>query len=147
MPVPIEGIDHVVVMASDVDRSLDFYKNVLGGEAEFEEAFRMGKIPVLRVRIGKAIINLQRRNEPAYIVADRLESGTVDLCFRWSRSIQEAIDWLKEKNVDVIEGPVPRPAANGVWGQSIYFRDPDGNLLELLTTLEPSEPIPEFAPL
>ena len=147
MPVPIEGIDHVVVMASDVDRSLDFYKNVLGGEAEFEEAFRMGKIPVLRVRIGKAIINLQRLNEPAYIVADRLESGTVDLCFRWSRSIQEAIDWLKEKNVDVIEGPVPRPAANGVWGQSIYFRDPDGNLLERLTTLEPSEPIPEFAPL
>ena len=147
MPVPIEGIDHVVVMASDVDRSLDFYKNVLGGEAEFEEAFRMGKIPVLRVRIGKAIINLQRLNEPAYIVADRLESGTVDLCFRWSRSIQEAIDWLKEKNVDVIEGPVPRPAANGVWGQSIYFRDPDGNLLELLTTLESSEPIPEFAPL
>ena len=147
MPVPIEGIDHVVVMASDVDRSLDFYKNVLGGEAEFEEAFRMGKIPVLRVRIGKAIINLQRLKEPAYIVADRLESGTVDLCFRWSRSIQEAIDWLKEKNVDVIEGPVPRPAANGVWGQSIYFRDPDGNLLELLTTLEPSEPIPEFAPL
>ncbi len=147
MPVPIEGIDHVVVMASDVDRSLDFYKNVLGGEAEFEEAFRMGKIPVLRVRIGKAIINLQRLNEPAYIVADRLESGTVDLCVRWSRSIQEAIDWLKEKNVDVIEGPVPRPAANGVWGQSIYFRDPDGNLLELLTTLEPSEPIPEFAPL
>ena len=147
MPVPIEGIDHVVVMASDVDRSLDFYKNVLGGEAEFEEAFRMGKIPVLRVRIGKAIINLQKLNEPAYIVADRLESGTVDLCFRWSRSIQEAIDWLKEKNVDVIEGPVPRPAANGVWGQSIYFRDPDGNLLELLTTLEPSEPIPEFTPL
>ena len=147
MPVPIEGIDHVVVMASDVDRSLDFYKNVLGGEAEFEEAFRMGKIPVLRVRIGKAIINLQRLNEPANIVADQLESGTVDLCFRWSRSIQEAIDWLKEKNVDVIEGPVPRPAANGVWGQSIYFRDPDGNLLELLTTLEPSEPIPEFTPL
>ena len=137
----------MVVMASDVDRSLEFYKNVLGGEAEFENAFRTGKIPVLRVRIGKAIINLQRLNEPAYIVADRLESGTVDLCFRWSRSIQEAIDWLKEKNVDVIEGPVPRPAANGVWGQSIYFRDPDGNLLELLTTLEPSEPIPEFAPL
>ena len=147
MPVPIEGIDHVVVMASDVDRSLDFYKNVLGGEAEFEEAFRMGKIPVLRVRIGKAIINLQRLNEPAYIVADRLESGTVDLCFRWSRSIQEAIDWLTDKGVEVIEGPVPRPAANGVWGQSIYFRDPDGNLLELLTTLEPSEPIPDFAPL
>ncbi len=147
MPVPIQGIDHVVVMASDVDRSLEFYKNVLGGEAEFEDAFRTGKIPVLRVRIGKAIINLQRLNEPAYIVADRLESGTVDLCFRWDRSIQEAIDWLTDKGVEVIEGPVPRPAANGIWGKSIYFRDPDGNLLELLTTLEPSEPIPEFTPL
>ncbi len=147
MPVPIQGIDHVVVMASDVDRSLEFYKNVLGGEAEFENAFRTGKIPVLRVRIGKAIINLQRLNEPAYIVADRLESGTVDLCFRWSRSIQEAIDWLTAKGVEVIEGPVPRPAANGIWRKSIYYRDPDGNLLELLTTLEPSEPISEFAPL
>ena len=81
MPVPIEGIDHVVVMASDVDRSLDFYKNVLGGEAEFEEAFRMGKIPVLRVRIGKAIINLQRLNEPAYIVADRVSQEPLIYAF------------------------------------------------------------------
>ena len=144
MTIPIEGIDHIVVMASDIERSLDFYKGVLGGEAIFEKAFRQGKISVLPVRVGKAVINLQRLDDPAYIVANRLEAGTVDLCFRWGTTIQEAINWLKEKGIEIIEGPVPRPAANGVWGKSVYFRDPDGNLLELLTTLEQSEPIPEF---
>ena len=144
MTIPIEGIDHIVVMASNIERSLDFYKDVLGGEAIFEKAFRQGKIPVLPVRVGKAVINLQRLDDPAYIVANRLEAGTVDLCLRWGTTIQEAMKWLKEKGIEIIEGPVPRPAANGVWGKSIYFRDPDGNLLELLTTLERSEPIPEF---
>lgn len=144
MTIPIEGIDHVVVMASDIDRSFQFYKDVLGGHSTFEKAFRQGSISVLPIRIGKAVINLQRLNDPAYIVATRLEAGTVDLCFRWSGTIQEATNWLKAKEVEIIEGPVPRPAANGVWGKSVYFRDPDGNLLELLTTLEPSEPIPEF---
>ena len=144
MTIPIEGIDHVVVMAADIERSLEFYKNVLGGEALFEKAFRQGRIPVLPVRVGKAVVNLQRLDEPAYIVANRLEAGTVDLCFRWGTTIQEAINWLEQKGIEIIEGPVPRPAANGVWGKSVYFRDPDGNLLELLTTLERSNPIPEF---
>ena len=144
MEIPIEGIDHIVVMASNIERSLDFYKDVLGGEALFEKAFRQGRIPVLPVRVGKAVVNLQRLDEPAYIVANRLEAGTVDLCFRWGTTIQEAINWLEQKGIEIIEGPVPRPAANGVWGKSVYFRDPDGNLLELLTTLERSNPIPEF---
>jgi len=144
MTIPIEGIDHVVVMAADIERSLEFYKDVLGGEALFEKAFRQGRIPVLPVRVGKAVVNLQRLDEPAYIVANRLEAGTVDLCFRWGTTIQEAINWLEQKGIEIIEGPVPRPAANGVWGKSVYFRDPDGNLLELLTTLERSNPIPEF---
>ena len=39
------------------------------------------------------------------------------------------------------EGPAPRWAADGVWGQSVYFRDPDGNLLEFLSTAEPMEPL------
>ena len=96
MTIPIEGIDHIVVMASDIERSLDFYRGVLGGEALFEKAFREGKIAVLPVRVGKAVINLQRLDDPAYIVANRLEAGTVDLCFRWGTTIQEAINWLKK---------------------------------------------------
>ena len=51
------------------------------------------------------------------------------------RLLMEAtIEMLAEKGVAVEEGPVRRPAADGTWGASVYFRDPDGNLLELLTT-------------
>ena len=145
MTPPIDGIDHVVIMASDIDRSLKFYKDMLGGKPLFEKAFRARNIPVLPIKIGKAIVNIQRLESPAYIVAKTLESGTVDLCFRWSQSIEEAMSWLSSKKIPIIEGPVPRPAADGTWGKSIYFRDPDGNLLEFLSTLEPSAPIPEFA--
>ncbi len=141
MAIPIRTIDHVVVMASDIERSIHFYRDVLGGELPFETAYRDGKINVMPVVLGGAVVNLQRLDDPAYIVADRLESGTVDVCFRWDADIEAAVDYLTTRGVAIIEGPVPRPAADGVWGQSVYFRDPDGNLLEFLTTETRSEPI------
>ena len=52
---------------------------------------------------------------------------------------QDAIDGiatlLERHDVPIVEGPVPRPAADGEVGRSVYFRDPDGNLLELLSTV------------
>ncbi len=141
MTIPIRNIDHVVVMASDMERSIAFYRDLLGGLTPFESAFREGRIKVMPVVLGGAVVNLQRLDDPAYIVADRLESGTVDVCFRWDGKIAAAADYLNSRGVEIIEGPVPRPAADGVWGQSVYFRDPDGNLLEFLTTAEPSDAI------
>jgi catechol 2,3-dioxygenase-like lactoylglutathione lyase family enzyme len=139
--MPIRTIDHVVVMARDIERSIAFYRDTLGGETPFEAAFRAGTLKVMPVRLGGAVVNVQRLDEPAHIVAERLEAGSVDVCFRWDGDIQTAIDFLTERGVAIIEGPVPRPAADGVWGTSVYFRDPDGNLLEFLTTDTPSEPI------
>lgn len=141
MAIAIKTIDHVVVMASDMERSIAFYRDTLGGELPSEDAFRTGKINVLAVKLGGAVVNLQRLDDPAYIVADRLESGTVDVCFRWDDTIEAAVAYLTERGIEIIEGPAPRPAADGTWGQSVYFRDPDGNLLEFLTTKSPSEPI------
>ncbi|MDP6705884.1 MAG: VOC family protein [Alphaproteobacteria bacterium] len=141
MSVPIRGIDHVVVMCRDIERSLAFYRDLLGGAAPYEKAFRAGRIPVVPIVLGGAVINLQRLDEPAYIVAERLESGTVDVCFRWEGPIEAAIAYLAERDIAVIEGPVPRVAADGVWGKSVYFRDPDGNLLEFLSTAEETEPL------
>ena len=69
------------------------------------------------------------------------QSGTLDACFRWDGTIAEAVAHLKDAGIEIIEGPVPRWAADGVWGQSVYFRDPDGNLLEFLSTAEPMEPL------
>ncbi len=139
--MPVRTIDHVVVMASDIERSIAFYRDTLGGETPFEVAFRAGTLKVMPVRLGGVVVNVQRLDEPAYIVAERLETGTVDVCFRWDGDIQSAIDFLGERGVAIIEGPVPRPAADGTWGTSVYFRDPDGNLLEFLTTDTPSEAI------
>jgi catechol 2,3-dioxygenase-like lactoylglutathione lyase family enzyme len=56
------------------------------------------------------------------------------MCFRFEGPIAEAQKLLEESAVEIIEGPVPRPGADGEMGQSVYFRDPDGNLLELLST-------------
>lgn len=139
--IPIRNIDHVVVMASDIERAIAFYRDTLGGETPNEAAHRDGKINVMRVVLGGAVVNLQKLDEPAYIVAERLESGTVDVCFRWEGEIDSAVAYLTSRGVAVVEGPVARPAADGVWGMSVYFRDPDGNLLEFLTTATPSEPI------
>ena len=41
---------------------------------------------------------------------------------------------LAAADVDIVDGPVPRPASNGAGGLSVYCRDLDGNLLEMLTT-------------
>ncbi|MDP6345745.1 MAG: VOC family protein [Alphaproteobacteria bacterium] len=141
MPIPIRGIDHVVVMAADIERSIIFYRDTLGGTAPYEKGFREGRLPVMPIVLGGAVVNLQRLDQPAYIVADRLESGTVDVCFRWDDSIETAIAHLQAGGIAIIEGPVPRVAADGKWGKSVYFRDPDGNLLELLSTAEESEPL------
>ena len=139
--IPMRNIDHVVVMASDIERSIAFYRDVLGGETPNEAAYRDGRINVMRVVLGGAVVNLQKFDDPAYIVAERLEAGTVDACFRWDGEIESAVEYLTSRGVAVVEGPVARPAADGVWGMSVYFRDPDGNLLEFLTTASPSEPI------
>ena len=56
------------------------------------------------------------------------------MCFRFDGPIAEAEALLRENEVEIVVGPGPRPAADGEMGQSVYFRDPDGNLVELLST-------------
>jgi catechol 2,3-dioxygenase-like lactoylglutathione lyase family enzyme len=58
--------------------------------------------------------------------------GNSDLCFEWSGPIDGAVDHLTRLGVDIEEGPVPRPGVRG-HGTSVYFRDPDGSLLELIS--------------
>ena len=60
-----------------------------------------------------------------------MRPGNSDLCFRWPGSTDEAVEHLRAHGVEVEEGPVERQGAAGR-GQSVYFRDPDGSLLELI---------------
>jgi catechol 2,3-dioxygenase-like lactoylglutathione lyase family enzyme len=131
--VPVAGFDHVAITVADVDATIDFYRRVLGAELLHEDLWRDGKMPVALVTIGANRLSLHPAAAPAKPHALAPTPGSADLCFRWEGTIAEAVAQLAAHDVTVELGPVPRPASNGERGESVYFRDPDGNLLELLT--------------
>ena len=130
---PIAGFDHVAIPVSDVAAAFAFYRDVLGAVAPFEEDFHAGRIPVLRIEMGGVVINLHRSPSETWLVAAAPTIGGADLCLRWNGPLATAIERLEAGGVEIIEGPVPRRASNGAMGTSVYFRDPDKNLLELLS--------------
>jgi catechol 2,3-dioxygenase-like lactoylglutathione lyase family enzyme len=129
----IQGIDHVAITVADLDATCAFYAHVLG--ATVEEAYEIGgRIAVKRVAFGQAILNIHQQGNNVDLVARQPMPGSVDICFRWQGNIEAAKAQLEGRGVAVIEGPVARTSADGIPGSSVYFRDPDGNLVELLAT-------------
>ncbi|MBM4266772.1 MAG: hypothetical protein FJ144_09190 [Deltaproteobacteria bacterium] len=131
--MPIEGLDHVAITVSDPERTASFYADVLGAEVLYLDLWREGKLPVFSLQVGQSRINVHPAAAPASPHATTPLPGSQDLCFRWTGSIGDARQRLESHGVAIELGPEPRPASNGRWGESLYFRDPDGNLLELLT--------------
>ena len=131
----ISGFDHLAITCDDVDASIAFYERVLGAELLLGELWRERKMPVAIMQIGANRLSLHQAAAPASPHARVPQPGSVDLCFRWEGPIEAAVAHLGAQHVDIVEGPVPRPASNGERGASVYFRDLDGNLLELLTTV------------
>ena len=130
----VEWIDHLAITVADMETTLAFYKRVLDAETHYEEEFRKGEIPVVILQVGASRVSVHVASSPALPHARKPQPGSADICFRWAGGIGSAQTRLQQEEVEIVEGPVPRPAANGELGQSVYFRDPDGNLLELLTT-------------
>jgi len=132
--MPVRSLDHVAITVADVDATLDFYRRALGAEVLHEDLYRAGKIPVVLLQVGGSRISVHSARAPALPKARRETPGSGDFCFRWDGPIGAAQQHLERAGVAIEEGPVPRPAADGMPGLSVYFRDPDGNLLELLST-------------
>jgi len=130
----IRGLDHVALTVADVPRTLDFYRRALGAEVLYEELWRAGRIPIVILQLGGCRLSIHEAAKPAKPHARTPAPGSGDLCFRWDGPLDAAAARLAAAGVAVEEGPVPRPAADGKPGASLYFRDPDGNLLELLST-------------
>ncbi len=130
----IRNIDHVAITVADIEATIAFYRDVLGAEVLFYDLWREGKIPVVLLQLGGSRLSVHAASGPAKPHARAPTPGSGDLCFRWDASIAEAVALLEGHGIAVEEGPVPRPAADATLGQSVYFRDPDGNLLELLST-------------
>lgn len=132
--MPIRGLDHVAITCADLEATLAFYKRVLGATTHYEAEWRAGTIPVVILQLGGCRMSLHDAASPAKPHARVPMPGSEDVCFRFAGPIAEAVALLEREGVAIVEGPVPRPAADGTLGQSVYFRDPDGNLLELLST-------------
>jgi catechol 2,3-dioxygenase-like lactoylglutathione lyase family enzyme len=120
-------LDHLVIAVSDWDRANAFYVDVLGGELI---ELSLGRYAY---RFGEQQLNVHGPgSEATPRAADPVRPGNSDLCFRFDGTAEEAAAWLAERGVEVELGPVERQGAGGP-GQSVYFRDPDGSLLELIS--------------
>lgn len=120
-------LDHCVIAISDWERSNAFYREVLGAEiVELDRgrwAYRFGEVQLNVHGPGSA---------PSPVARLPIRPGNSDLCFRWPGPIDAAVRHLQERDVAIEEGPVRRRGAGGE-GTSVYFRDPDGSLLELIS--------------
>jgi catechol 2,3-dioxygenase-like lactoylglutathione lyase family enzyme len=123
-------LDHCVVHVSDWERSNAFYQRVLGAEL-----VRRPNVHVMSFayRFGNQQLNLHGPGfVPAEVARLPVQPGNSDLCFEWPGPIEEAIAHLHRCEVVVERGPMERFGARGA-GTSIYFRDPDGSLLEFIS--------------
>ena len=120
-------LDHVVIAVSDWERSNAFYRDVLRAEL-----VSRGEGTYV-YRLGEQQLNVHGPGGRPYPVArDPVRPGNSDLCFVWDGPIEAAAEHLRALDVEIEEGPVPRSGARGE-GMSVYFRDPDGSLLEFIS--------------
>jgi catechol 2,3-dioxygenase-like lactoylglutathione lyase family enzyme len=131
--MPVEGLDHVAITVADVEATVEWYERVLGAQPMLLDLWREGKVPVVLLQIGGSRLSVHAAAAPAAPHAHAPTVGANDICFRFRGPVSEILSLLETNAIDVVDGPVPRPASNGERGQSVYFRDPDENLLELLT--------------
>jgi catechol 2,3-dioxygenase-like lactoylglutathione lyase family enzyme len=122
MALPI-SFDHCVIHVSDWARSNAFYRDVLGAQVVTVGkgfAYRFGAVQ-LNCH-GPEAWGTPRAQVP-------VQPGNSDLCFEWHGPIAAAIEHLKALGVAIELGPVERRGAKDT-GTSVYFRDPDGSLME-----------------
>jgi catechol 2,3-dioxygenase-like lactoylglutathione lyase family enzyme len=122
--VRIDRLDHLVLTVADIDATMEFYTRVLGMQAVTFGAGRMA------LAFGNSKINLHRAGQEVEPKAHRPTPGSADLCLIAAGPLDQVIEDLTARGVPIEEGPVERTGATGPI-LSVYFRDPDQNLIEV----------------
>jgi catechol 2,3-dioxygenase-like lactoylglutathione lyase family enzyme len=120
----IDRLDHLVLTVADIDATCDFYRRILGMEVVTFGENRTA------LQFGNQKINLHQRSQAIEPRATHPIPGSADLCFIAATLLKSVIRQLQAEGVTIIEGPVRRTGATGQL-ESVYFRDPDGNLIEV----------------
>jgi catechol 2,3-dioxygenase-like lactoylglutathione lyase family enzyme len=117
----ISHFDHIVLTVANIDRAVSFYETVLNMEpVTFGEGCKA-------VRFGQQKINFQLLGQE---LRNHAMEGAGDVCLITNWTIDKVIAHLKACKVVILEGPVTKSGALGPI-QSVYFNDPDNNLIEL----------------
>ena len=120
----IERLDHLVLTVADIDVTVDFYERVLGMR---HERFGAGRSALV---FGRQKFNLHQAGREFEPKAARPTPGAIDLCLITQWSMAQVLEHLARQGGSVEEGPVARTGAVGPI-ESVYFRDPDSNLIEV----------------
>ena len=125
----IKSIDHIVLTAENIDKTIQFYCDVLGMTLErFRPAD--GSPERLALCFGTQKINLHQAFSPYVPHAKNPISGAVDMCFLSDVSVDDWVKIFTEQSIPIEAGPTAKTGATGpLW--SVYVRDPDGNLIEI----------------
>lgn len=126
MAVTIDRLDHVVFTVASIDRTLAFYQRALGMEPVTFAGGRRG------LAFGRQKINLHEVGKEFSPRAHRALAGTADLCLIAAVPLDRVVAHLQAEGIAIEQGPVPKSGATGPI-TSVYFRDPDLNLIEVST--------------
>jgi catechol 2,3-dioxygenase-like lactoylglutathione lyase family enzyme len=125
----IDRIDHLVLTVRDIPVSCDFYSRVLGMTVVTFGAGRKA------LAFGEHKINLHPYGKEYEPKAAHPTPGSADLCLVTSQPLAQVVAHLESCSVELLEGPVQRTGALGPI-MSVYFRDPDSNLIEVSSYAE-----------
>ena len=131
MRFTVDRIDHIVINCQDVDITASWFQRVLGMEREeFGESGRTA------LKFGGQKINLRPfdADESKWTTSVITQPGAADLCFVTAVRPDDVADHLDGCKVAIVAGPIAREGALGMM-ESVYCRDPDGNLIEIASYL------------
>ena len=120
----ITHIDHIVLNVQDLKKTVQFYCDVLSME---KEVFGNGRVAL---KFGNQKINLHQAGNEFEPKAANPIPGSADMCFVTKTKLKVAMRRVRDKGIEIIEGPVTKAGAKGPI-ESFYFRDPDENLIEV----------------